>query len=238
MDRPSARDRLVFALDVDDPAQATALAARLAAEVGWFKIGLRAFVRGGEPFVSSIASLGPRVFLDLKFHDIPDQVEGACRAAAELGVGLLTVHAGGGPAMLAAAVRGAKAGARGEAPGVLAVTVLTSLDDADLRAVGVSRPVEVQVPALAQLAHEAGCRGVVASPHELPILRAALPKTFGILCPGIRPAGAALGDQKRVMGPAEAIRGGADWIVVGRPIQQAPDPVAAAAAIVDAIQGA
>lgn len=240
MDLAAARARLIFALDVDDAPQAYALAERLADRVGWIKVGLRLFNAGGPDLVRRVAALGPRIFLDLKFHDIPDQVEGACRVAAGLGVGLLTVHAAGGRAMLQAAVRGAAAGAPGgqEAPGILAVTVLTSLDASDLRSTGVDRAVDAQVLGLATLAVDAGCRGVVSSPQELGALRASVPSTFGILCPGIRPAGSAHGDQKRVLGPREAIEAGATWIVVGRPIQQAPDPAVAADSIVEAIRAA
>ena len=230
-----ARERLVFALDLDDPEEALACARSLAGALTWIKVATRLYTRAGAPFIRSLQDLGFKVFLDLKFHDIPDQVEGACRAASGLGVGLLTVHAAGGRAMLEAAARGAADG--GDAK-VLAVTVLTSLDGDDLVDIGVQRSVDEQVLALARLTHDAGCAGVVASPRELPLLRPALPSPFGILPPGIRPRGAAVGDQKRVTTPAEAIAGGSDWLVVGRPIRNAPDRVAAATAILDEMTGA
>ncbi len=228
----AARDRLVFALDLDDGAEALDVARQLRGELRWIKVATRLFTRTGPGLCRELTDLGFSLFLDLKFHDIPDQVEGACRSAAALGASLMTVHASGGRAMLEAAARGARDGAPGDrAPRVLAVTVLTSLDGSDLHAIGVQRQPDEQVLALARLAMEAGCGGVVASPKELPLLRPALPAPFGILTPGIRPAGAARGDQKRVTTPADAVRGGADWLVVGRPIRQADDRVAAARAI-------
>ncbi len=217
---------LVFALDVPDPSEALEVARDLRDELTWIKVATTLFTRSGPSLVGELRDLGFKVFLDLKFHDIPAQVEGACRSAAALGAELMTVHASGGRAMLEAAARGAGDDAR-----VLAVTVLTSLDAADLDDVGVGRGVEDQVLALAKLARDAGCGGVVASPKELPLLRPALPAPFGILTPGIRPAGAAAGDQKRVTTPADAVRGGADWLVVGRPIRNAPDRKAATRAI-------
>ncbi len=236
-----ACNRLVFALDIDDPDAALACARQLAGTLRWVKVATRLYTRAGAPLVRELQDLGFSVFLDLKFHDIPDQVEGACRAAAALGVGLLTVHASGGRAMLEAAARGAAEGSIGrgdEATTVLAVTVLTSLDQRDLEDVGVSRSLKDQVGSLARLARDAGCGGVVASPKELPLLRDALPPPFGILTPGIRPAGSAVGDQKRVMTPADAVRGGADWLVVGRPIRNANDRVLAAKAILEEMAGA
>ncbi len=231
-----ARERLVFALDLDEADEALSLARDIASSVGWVKVATRLYTRAGAPLIESLRAMGLQVFLDLKFHDIPDQVEGACAAAARLGVGLMTVHSAGGRTMLEAAARGSARGAAEAGypePCVLAVTVLTSLGAEDLADIGVDRPVPEQVRALAQLTHAAGCGGVVASPQELPILRNALPSPFRILTPGIRPAGAARGDQKRVMTPAEAVRLGADWLVVGRPIRTAPDPVKAADAIVE-----
>lgn len=229
-----ARNRLIFALDIEDPDEALACAEQLRGTVRWIKVATRLYTRAGSPLIKELQGLGFRVFLDLKFHDIPAQVEGACRAAAGLGVGMMTVHSTGGRAMLEAAVRGAVQGSRNQ-PGVdamvLAVTVLTSLDQSDLRDIGVERSVDHQVLALAKLAQAAGCAGIVASPRELPLLRPALPRPFGILTPGIRPAGAAVGDQKRVTTPGDAIRGGADWLVVGRPIRNADDRVSAASAI-------
>lgn len=235
-----ARNRLVFALDIDDPDAALACAKDLAGTLKWIKVATRLYTRAGASLIRELQAMDYAVFLDLKFHDIPAQVEGACRAAARLGVGLLTVHASGGRAMLEAAARGAAEGSAGfdEATRVLAVTILTSLDQSDLDDLGIQRSVNDQVLALAKLARDAGCGGVVASPKELPLLRPELAAPFGILTPGIRPAGAAVGDQKRVTTPADAVRGGADWLVVGRPIRNAESRVAAATAILDEMAGA
>lgn len=234
--RERARQRLVFALDIDDPDEAIAMAGRLRGDLRWIKVATRLYTRAGAPLIASLTGMGFNVFLDLKFHDIPDQVEGACRAAARLGVGLLTVHASGGEAMLRAANRGAAEGAELSGnirPEVLAVTVLTSLDRQDLDTAGISRSVEEQVLALAHLAQDSGCAGIVASPKELPQLRGALPSPFKILTPGIRPRGASHGDQKRVLTPQEAVHMGADWLVVGRPIRTAENPTQALRAIVE-----
>ncbi len=236
----AARDRLVFALDLDEPKAALELATRLAGELRWIKVATRLYTRAGSTLIAELRAMGFRVFLDLKFHDIPDQVHGACRAAGRLGVGLMTVHSVGGRAMLEAAARGAAEGAEQAghpAPRVLAVTVLTSLDQSDLSDIGVQRPVDQQVLTLAKLTRDAGCGGVVASPKELSLLREALPPPFGILTPGIRPKGSAAGDQKRVMTPAQAVELGADWLVVGRPIRSAEDPVAATRAILAEMAG-
>jgi len=236
-----ALDRLVFALDVSDPAAALSLAERLAGELRWIKVATTLFTRAGPELIGALRGMGYSVFLDLKFHDIPAQVHGACASAAALGVGLLTVHASGGPEMLRQAAAGAADGAKeaGVAPPtVLAVTALTSLDQADLAAVGVAAPLPDHVLRLATLARECGCGGVVASPQELTLLRPALPAPFGILTPGIRPAGSPAGDQKRVLTPGQAIAAGADWLVVGRPIRNADDPVAATRAIAAEIAAA
>jgi orotidine-5'-phosphate decarboxylase len=226
----AARDRLVLALDLDEAADALEEAARLRGELRWIKVATRLYTSAGAELVRELRRMGFDVFLDLKFHDIPEQVEGACRAAARLGASILTVHGGGGRAMLEAAVRGAAAGAAlagvGK-PSVLAVTVLTSLDATDLADAGIARPLDEQVLAIARLARAAACDGVVASPRELALLRPALPPPFRILTPGIRPAGAEKGDQKRVTTPGDAVRLGADWLVVGRPILAAADRVAA-----------
>jgi orotidine-5'-phosphate decarboxylase len=237
----AARDRLVFALDVDSGEEALAIARSLRGELRWLKVATQLFTRTGPDLVRQLRELGFRIFVDLKFHDIPVQVEGACRSAAALGAELMTVHSVGGRAMLEAAARGAAAGAAEAGiptPRVLAVTVLTSLDASDLADIGVVRGTEEQVVALARLARDSGCGGVVASPRELPLLRPAVPSPFGILTPGIRPAGSAAGDQKRITTPGDAIRGGSDWLVVGRPIRTATDRAAAARAILDEMAGA
>ena len=227
-------NRLIVALDVEDRAQADALAARLGGAAGWLKIGLELFIAAGPDLVSDYAGAGRRIMLDLKLHDIPATVERAVARAGALGAELLTVHAAGGRAMLAAAAAAAhRVGAR--RPRILAVTVLTSLDDRDLAEVGSAGPVEDLVVRRARLAADAGADGVVASPREAAVLRAALPADFLIVTPGVRPAGADVGDQKRVLTAAEARAAGADLVVVGRPIRDAADPAAAARAIADEI---
>jgi orotidine-5'-phosphate decarboxylase len=222
--------RIALPLDVADAREAAALAELVAAEVGVLKIGLELFVAEGP----SILALGARhdrdVFLDLKLHDIPETVERAVTSAARHGVRYLTVHAAGGPEML----RRAAARAESESSGrmtLLAVTVLTSMSAEDLQAIGVDRAPRDQVLALARLAWAAGVRGFVCSPLEVAALREALGPEATLVVPGVRPAGAAHGDQKRVATPASAIRDGADLLVVGRPIRDAADPVAAARAI-------
>lgn len=225
----SARDRVVFALDVQDLNAARAWVARLSGEVGVFKVGLELFVRVGPAAVALVRDAGARCFLDLKFHDIPETVARAVASACDLGVDYLTLHASGGRAMLA---RAAEAAARATAPPtLLAVTVLTSLDDAALAEVGFMRDATESAAALARLAYGAGVRGMVCSAREVAALRRELPDAV-LVTPGIRPAGVAAGDQARVATAGDAVRAGADLIVVGRPIRDAADPVAAARAIV------
>jgi len=183
--------------------------------------------------VRAFSDMGLPIFLDLKFHDIPNTVAGAVRAAASLGVNILNVHAAGGPAMLKAAVEAAR-GVNPEAK-VIAVTVLTSLADADLDALGQLGPAADQVARLANLTQKAGLDGVVCSAHEIAALRAALGPDFLLVVPGIRPKGSDLGDQQRVMGPREALDAGASILVIGRPITAAPDPVEAARAIAESL---
>ncbi len=223
----SVGNRLIAALDVPDGAAADALVARLGGVPSWIKIGLELFCAEGPALVRAHVGAGGSVMLDLKLHDIPETVARATTRLAPLGAGLLTVHAGGGRAMLAAAVEAA-----GSATRVLAVTVLTSLDDADLADIGAVGPASALVLHRARLAIAAGCAGVVASPHEVAAVRAIAPAGFLVVTPGVRPAGAAAGDQKRVMTPAAARAAGADLVVVGRPLRDAPDPAAAARAIV------
>ncbi len=213
-----------------------AVYAKVAPFVGVAKVGLSLFVEHGPAAVRAFQKEGAKVFLDLKLHDIPNTVELAAARAAELGVAYLTVHAGGGPKMLEAAVRGAaKAGK--SAPVVLAVTVLTSMDDADLKAVGVLDPAVAQVGRLAALAAKAGCGGLVCSVKEVGGVRIVMGAAAVLCTPGIRPAGAAAGDQARVDTPAAAIRSGATLLVVGRPIYEAADPAKAAEAIVTEMAG-
>jgi orotidine-5'-phosphate decarboxylase len=199
------------------------------------KVGNQLFTREGPDIVEQLQSLGFELFLDLKYHDIPNTVAGACRAAAELGVWMINVHAGGGREMMEAARESLAAAAR--APLLIAVTVLTSLDGADLRAIGVDGQPAAQVKRLALLASESGLDGVVCSARELAILAGALPDDFLRVTPGVRPAGKDDGDQKRIASPAEAIAGGAHYLVIGRPITAAPDPAAALAAIAEELPG-
>jgi orotidine-5'-phosphate decarboxylase len=231
------RDRLIVALDVDSQAQAERLAERLDGLVRRFKIGSQLFTAGGPAVVEAIQKRGAEVFLDLKFHDIPNTVAGAAREAARLGVFMFNVHASGGLAMMKAAAEGAAAAAvelSVRRPLAIAVTVLTSLDRAALhRELGVTSSVEDHVLHLAELAREAGLDGTVASPVEIAAIRRSLGAAWVIVTPGVRPAGSAAGDQSRVATPGAATRAGAHYLVVGRPITGAPDPAAAAAAILE-----
>ena len=228
--------RLIAALDTADPARAAAWAGRLAPHLGMAKLGLEFFLANGAPGLRAIAAAAPGlpIFLDLKLHDIPATVAGGVRAVLPLAPRFLTLHAAGGTAMIAAAREAAEA-AGAARPLLLAVTVLTSLDDAALAATGVADGAARQVERLARLALAAGADGLVCSPHEVALLRAALGPAPVLVVPGIRPEGAARGDQARTMTPAQAVAACADWIVVGRPITDAADPAAAAAAIAAAI---
>ncbi|HWU56248.1 MAG TPA: orotidine-5'-phosphate decarboxylase [Rhizomicrobium sp.] len=214
------------AIDTTDLVHARQLAARVRSCVGGLKLGLEFFSAHGPDGVKPFVETGLPVFLDLKYHDIPNTVAGACRAAAGLGVSILNVHAQGGGAMMRAAVEAAKSVS--PSTRVIAVTMLTSLGDEDLPSLGLTPPVGDQVLRLAALAQECGLDGVVCSAHEIVRLRKALGPDFLLVVPGIRPAGAALGDQRRVMGPAEARDAGASVLVIGRPITGAPDPALAA----------
>jgi orotidine-5'-phosphate decarboxylase len=229
----NARERLIVALDVPEEALAMVLVDALAGHVGMFKVGSQLFTSAGPDMVRAIVARGERVFLDLKFHDIPNTVAGAVASAARLGVSLLTVHGLGGKAMLEAAAGAIPAmGTR-----LLAITVLTSHDERTLGEVGVGRTLPEEVRELARLARSAGIDGVVASPHEVPLLREACGKDLLIVTPGIRPAGARAGDQARAATPAAALAAGADYLVVGRPVTEAADPAAAARAIVKEMEG-
>ncbi|MEZ4307622.1 MAG: orotidine-5'-phosphate decarboxylase [Polyangiaceae bacterium] len=231
-----ARDRVAFALDYPTLSAAEEGARRVAPAVGVLKVGLELFVREGPPAVEMARAAGRPVFLDLKLHDIPETVERAVQNAAALGARYLTVHAGGGRAMLE---RAAAAAARSPSPlTILAVTVLTSLDQADLAAMGVAGTPREHVLRLARLAFDAGVRGFVTSAAEVSALRDALGAEAFLVTPGIRPAGAAAGDQKRVATPASALAAGADLLVVGRPIRDAADPRAAAGDIVREVAAA
>ena len=228
-----ARDRVIVALDCD-AWEAIALADKLQGHAQWLKIGMTLYYAEGPAIVKMFKRRGFNVFLDLKFHDIPHQVEGAARSAAASGADMITMHTVGGIPMMEAAQRGAAVGAAewgGEVPATLGITVLTSMDAAILAATGVTRPLPEQVAALAAQAKQAGISGVVASPQEASVLREILGPDGFIVTPGVRPAGAALGDQSRVATPAQAFANGASHIVVGRPITEAADPVAAFEAI-------
>jgi orotidine-5'-phosphate decarboxylase len=224
-----ARRRLIVALDVPDAASALALVSKLEPTCHWFKVGLELFVSAGPAIVEQLSARGHSVFLDLKFNDIPNTVAGAVRSATALGARMMTLHASGGPAMLAAA-RDAIQGINNP-PELLAVTVLTSMDQAQTAAVGLERTPAEQVALLARMGLVAGMRGFVCSPREVASLRALAGPDGVLVIPGIRPAGAATGDQKRVATPADALRAGASYLVVGRPITQAHDPAEAAKAI-------
>ncbi len=231
-------DKLLVALDVDTGDRALALASELRGIVGGVKVGSRLFTLEGPALVRALTATGARVFLDLKFHDIPNTVAHAVEAGVQTGAWMIDVHASGGVPMMHAAARAAREAAAqmGTAPPLLvAVTVLTSMDDETMRATGVQRAIIDQVAALARMAKEAGLDGVVASPHEIAAIRSACGGDFTIVTPGIR--GAAAGgerhDQTRTMGAAEAVRAGASYIVVGRPIIAASDPREAAVRIAD-----
>ncbi len=233
MNSPSSpADRLIVALDGMGPEQAVAFAAALR-DLRWVKVGLELFVAGGPAVVRQLRDQGKRVFLDLKFHDIPATMAGACRSAARLGAELITVHACAGSEALRAAQAAAQdsaAAADLPAPTLLAVTVLTSWDSARFSAeLAIGEPLASYVPRLAELAAAAGLGGCVCSPLEVAALRKLLPEPFALVTPGIRSAGAARGDQQRVMTPAAAVAAGASRLVVGRPITQAVDPAAALA---------
>jgi orotidine-5'-phosphate decarboxylase len=245
-----ARQKLILALDFSSLNPALELAQCLSSVVGIFKINIHLFTAEGPLAVRKLNQLGPGIFLDLKFHDIPNTVNGAVTNAIGLpGLQLLDVHALGGLEMMRAAAkaRDEAKGAKSPLPKLLAITILTSMDNAALRGVGIAGPASKRVVQLARLAQKAGMDGVVASPHEVRAIRRACGKRFLIVVPGIRPidGGGSAGvrkrsadDQARIATPAEAIRAGADYLVIGRPITGAPDPEAAARAILDEISSA
>ena len=230
------RPPIAYALDFASAAEARDAALRVAPSIGMIKVGLELFVNEGPKVVAVGRDVGLPVFLDLKLHDIPETVERAVAQAAGLGARLVTVHASGGRTMLKRAV--ARAAAEGGELAICAVTVLTSLDDGDLADIGMAGPAREAAVRLARVAFDEGVRWFVCSPAEVSSLRAALGKDALLVTPGVRPANAARGDQKRVSTPEQAIEDGADWVVVGRPIRDAEDPLAAARAIATAIAGA
>jgi orotidine-5'-phosphate decarboxylase len=234
------RNKLIVALDVESAAEARRLVNNLRGVVGMFKIGSQLFTAAGPALVRDIVESGERVFLDLKFHDIPNTVAAAGVEAARLGVSIFNVHAAGGSEMMQRtfdAVSEVVDLEKLQRPAIIAVTVLTSSNSNTLREIGLSDDVHDVVRSLALLTEASGLDGVVASPLELGIVRSAVKKPgFIVVTPGVRPAGSARGDQKRVMTPREAILAGADYLVVGRPILESPDPARAARAIIDEMQ--
>ncbi|HKW16814.1 MAG TPA: orotidine-5'-phosphate decarboxylase [Terriglobales bacterium] len=226
--------RLIVALDVSSASEADSIVVQLKGLVHSYKVGMQLYTAAGPEIVRGLVRSGHEVFLDLKYHDIPNTVASAVGEAARLGVSMLTVHASGGTKMLKAAAEAASSANR--QLHVLAVTVLTSMAQDDLTETGVQRAVVDQVVALGTMALEAGCAGIVSSAHEVKALRATLGSNFLAVTPGVRPAGSAHGDQARVVTPAEAIAAGASHIVVGRPITAAKDPAAAARLILEEMQ--
>ncbi|MFT6580283.1 MAG: orotidine-5'-phosphate decarboxylase [Alphaproteobacteria bacterium] len=238
---PNSENKIFAALDTTDVEEAKRLALQLKGAVGGVKLGLEFFSANGAAGVREVARAKLPIFLDLKFHDIPNTVAGAVRAVMNLQPKILNVHAAGGPAMMRAALEAAREVADAEnipKPLVIAVTVLTSLDESDLTAVGQRVPAAEQVVRLAQLTQECGLDGVVCSPKEAASVRAACGPDFKLIVPGIRPNLSLANDQKRTSGPLEAVNAGADYLVIGRPITKAPDPAAAARAMSAALNGA
>jgi orotidine-5'-phosphate decarboxylase len=228
----SPRDRLIVALDLPNQVKALALVSVLSGAVSTYKIGLQLYTAEGPGIVRAVAATGAKIFLDLKLHDIPNTVAKAVAAAGELGVQMLTIHLSGGRAMLEAAVA-----ARPPHLSLLGVTVLTSATPETLRETGVDSGIEEQVQRLAQLGQESGIDGLICSPHELRILRDRLGDEIKLITPGVRPSWAAADDQKRFTTPGEALKNGADYLVIGRPITADPDPRAAVERVFEEISG-
>lgn len=224
-------NRIVVALDYPDADQARAFVERVRPELCRLKVGKELFVTAGPGFVEELAARGFAVFLDLKFHDIPNTVAQACKAAARLGVWMMNVHAGGGPRMMRAAREALDDMPAATRPRLIAVTVLTSMGEAELRAIGIEASAHQQVLRLAALTRDCGLDGVVCSAQEATLLRSSLGPEFLLVTPGIRPAGSDAGDQTRILTPAQAMAAGSDYLVIGRPITQAADPLAALEAI-------
>lgn len=223
----NAKEKIIVALDVPNRTEANTVLKKLAGHLDWIKIGLQLYTAEGPDIVRLARDYGFRVFLDLKFHDIPNTVHHAVQSAGQLGVEFLTVHTLGGPEMLKAAVDAANT----VGVHILGVTLLTSMDAPQCLAAGLPTEIPEQVLRLGHLAKNSGLHGVVASPLETELLRKNLGKDFCLVIPGIRPTGTALGDQKRILSPADAIRAGASYLVIGRPITAAPDIMLALATI-------
>ena len=229
-------DRIYVALDTTDVEQAKIWAGQLKGKVGGLKVGKEYFTANGPQGVQAVTGAGMPLFLDLKFHDIPNTVAGAIKAALPLKPALINVHASGGARMMVAAAEAAKS-AGADRPIVLGVTVLTSMDESDLQGVGIDVSAEQQVVRLATLARDSGLDGVVCSAREITVLREALGPGFKLVVPGIRPTWASADDQRRVVTPRQAIEMGADHLVIGRPITGADDPAAAAIKISEELEG-
>jgi orotidine-5'-phosphate decarboxylase len=235
MKQEDARNKIIFALDVNGLSEIDRYAEILYGRVGMFKVGKELFTSCGPAAVKTVQRHGGQVFLDLKYHDIPNTVANAMLEAARLGVHLVNLHALGGGEMMESAARAVQNEFGKERPKLLAVTILTSSNEATLRQIGIEHSVQDMVVRLARLARESGMDGVVASPLEIGLIRAACGPDFLIVTPGVRPSFAAADDQKRIMTPVEAVRTGADYLVIGRPIAKAADPAAAAEMISDEI---
>lgn len=232
--------RVIVALDVNSVEEVRALVSKVGPNIKTFKVGMRLFTKYGPALVRELKENGYDIFLDLKYHDIPNTVETACYEAALLGVDMLTIHACGGKEMCRAAVKGAKEGAAKsgkKAPIILAVTVLTSMNEVALKEVGVNNAVDMQVLNLASMAINEGVGGIVCSPLEVKKLKSEIKNKFVAVIPGIRLPEGNTNDQKRVAGPDAAIKDGADYLVIGRPVYGAPDPVQALKQIYDLISG-
>ncbi len=229
----AAKEKLIVALDAESPGQALKLIDILSDEVEIFKVGIAPFTGFGQKVLEKLHSAGKKVFLDLKFHDIPNTVAGAARAAAEKGVFMMNFHCLGGRSMLEAAAKGAREAKSGGKPILLGVTILTSMNNEDMRSIGIAGDLQEKVIELARLAADSGLDGVVASAKEARAIKEKIGKDFLVVTPGVRPEWAARGDQKRILTPKQAMSEGADYIVVGRPIIQAEDPAAAAKKIIE-----
>lgn len=230
----SAKEKIIVAVDAPDASSALRLVEPLAGEGCLFKIGLQLFTAEGPSIVTKLQSTGARIFLDLKFHDIPNTAREAVHSAVRLGVDMTTIHLCGGPQMVSESI----SAAHGSKTLILGVSVLTSMDDDSLRAVGIPRTAADQVLHLAEMGVLCGLRGIVASPHEIRPLREKFCNTLVIVTPGVRPAGSDAGDQKRIMTPGDAVKAGADYLVIGRPITGAISPRKALLAIAEEMQAA
>jgi orotidine-5'-phosphate decarboxylase len=231
----AAKDRFAVALDFPNEQEAISLVDQLGETCQWYKVGMELYYSAGNSIVQKLRNRGFNVFLDLKLHDIPNTVAGAVRSATQAGASLLTIHASGGAAMMAAAAEAASAP---NSPRLLAVTVLTSMDAGELAGIGITASPAEQVLRLAKLAKKSGINGMVCSPEEVALLRKETGPDTLLVIPGIRPAGADIGDQKRIATPAQAIAQGASLLVVGRPITRAANPAAAAQSILNEIEQA